>query len=144
MRVYPITVAETPTRRTLKRLRELGYLADVWERRVPNMAAGLCGGCKRPKLSRLLDGFGIVDVVAVREGEMLLVQCTSSSNQASRVSKALSTGALPMLLSVLGVRFEVWGWKKYARRVERRAWRETRQEIRLGDFNRLEPSDVPF
>ena len=88
----------TPTARALARLRELGYLADVVERRLP-----------RCFITR--DLFGCIDVVAVRPGEVLGVQCTSASNLAARLARARGAPGLRDWLAA-GARFGVWGWAK--------------------------------
>lgn len=78
----------SPTQRTLKRLRDLGYLAEVVEH-----------WNQHAKVRNDLFGFG--DVIGLREGEVLLVQATSGDNVAARVRKA-------------GIRIEVHGWRKLA------------------------------
>jgi hypothetical protein len=102
----------SPTARTLARLRELGYRADVVERRLP--------GCFVTR-----DLFGIIDVVAARPGEVLGVQCTSASNLAARLAKAKDAPGLTDWLAA-GARFEVWGWSKRGPRGPRKLWRVRR------------------
>jgi hypothetical protein len=108
----------SPTARTLAELRRLGYLAEKVEQRLP-----------RVYVTR--DLFGIIDVLAVRPGEVLGVQCTSGSNAAARVKKALATSALRVLLAA-GVLFEVWGWRKSVRS---RRWELTRRPLTLADLD---------
>jgi hypothetical protein len=98
----------TPTARALARLRELGYLADVVERRLP-----------RCFITR--DLFGCIDVVAVRPGEVLGVQCTSASNLAARLARARGAPGLRDWLAA-GARFGVWGWAKRRPRGRRKVW----------------------
>ncbi len=88
----------SPTERTLKYLRFLGYTATVTERW--NSFA---------KIRQ--DLFGIVDVLAVRKGETLAVQCTSSDNVSSRVKKIADHESTPRLREA-GWRIEVHGWTK--------------------------------
>ncbi len=90
----------TPTQRTLKHLRESGYLAEVVERWIP--------GANIRK-----DLFGFVDVLAVKEGEVLGVQATSRDNVASRVSKIAEHPNVGPVRKA-GIRLEVHGWGKMA------------------------------
>jgi len=88
----------SPTQRSLALLRKRGYVAEVVEKWIPQV--------KRRK-----DLFGIGDVLAIREGEVLLVQATSDSNVSSRVNKigdAEATGAVRKA----GIRIHVHGWRK--------------------------------
>lgn len=88
----------SPTQRTLKYLRELGYQAAITERW--NQFAGV-----------RQDLFGIVDVLAIRKGETLAVQCTSNSNVAARVNKIAEHENTPAIRDA-GWRLEVHGWTK--------------------------------
>jgi hypothetical protein len=67
-------VATSPTQLTLKWLRDEGYLAEVVEKWLPgaNIRKDLWGWC---------------DIVAIREGETVAVQCTSWDNISSSVQK---------------------------------------------------------
>lgn len=88
----------SPTERTLKYLRSQGYSAVVTERWNP--------------FARIRqDLFGIVDVLAVKPGETLGVQCTSNANVASRVTKIADHESTPRLREA-GWRLEVHGWTK--------------------------------
>jgi hypothetical protein len=111
----------TPTARTLQRLRRLGYVADVVERRLP-----------RCHITR--DFLGIIDVLAVKPGEPVLgVQCTSSSNAAARLAKALAVPALRTFLTA-GCAFEVWGWSMRGPRGGRKLWDVARRPVALADL----------
>ena len=90
----------SPTARTLKHLRELGYLACVVERWIP-------GACVRK------DCFGFADVLAIRSEEqgVLAVQATTDDNMSARLKKARARPELAVWLKA-GNRFVVWGWKK--------------------------------
>ena len=90
----------TPTQRTLKKLRDDGYLAAVVERW--NSHAGI-----------RQDLFGVVDVIGIREGETLAVQATSGSNVSARVKKIADSDATPMIRAA-GWKFHVHGWRKGA------------------------------
>lgn len=88
----------SPTERTLKYLREQGYFAVVVERWNP--------------FARIRqDLFGIVDVLGVRRGETIGVQCTSASNVSERVKKLAEHESTPRLREA-GWRLEVHGWTK--------------------------------
>lgn len=90
----------SPTQRTLERLRDAGWVAEICERWIP--------GANIRK-----DLWGFADVLAIREGEVLAVQCTSGSNVSARVRKI---EASPLLSAVrkAGIAIEVWGWRKTA------------------------------
>ena len=91
-------MADSPTARTLKALRDQGWRAAVVERWNPHA-----------KIRH--DLFGVVDVLAVREGETLAVQATTGSNAAARVKKIADAEATADIRAA-GWRFEVWGWRK--------------------------------
>lgn len=88
----------SPTQRTLRRLRDAGYLAGVVERWVP-------GANIRSDL------FGFIDVLAIREGEILGVQTTSASNMSARIAKITEHENVAAVRKA-GVRIEVDGWRK--------------------------------
>ena len=88
----------SPTARTLARLRELGYRADVVERRLP--------GCLVTR-----DLFGIADAIAVHPGAraVLLVQATTAGHVVDRLRRVRGQPDLPALLAALGCEIEVRG-----------------------------------
>lgn len=90
----------SPTQRSLKHLRDLGYpLVQVVERW--NQYA---------KVRQ--DLFGIIDVLAVGI-DIVAVQTTSGSNVSARVTKMQESAALPVLKKA-GIRVIVHGWRKAA------------------------------
>lgn len=89
----------TPTQRSLKLLRERGYLAQVVERWNPHARIRQ-------------DLFGIVDVLGIAD-EVVAVQTTSASNLSARLAKIADSEALPILRRA-GVRILVHGWRKNA------------------------------
>jgi hypothetical protein len=98
----------SPTQRTVAHLRELGYLPAIVEKWNPHarIRQDLWGWC---------------DVLAVREGEVLAVQCTAAG-VAARVRKIAESETVAVVRKA-GVRIEVHGWTKrangrYALRVE--------------------------
>lgn len=92
----------TPTARSLALLRQLGYLADVCERWLPE-----------PGLKR--DLFGVADIAAChpRDRLWLLVQATSYAHVADRLRRVQARPELPLLLKA-GLAVEVWGWRRTA------------------------------
>lgn len=88
----------TPTQRTLKKLREEGYTAEVVEKRIPGMPV-------------TKDLFGFIDVIAIREGETLAVQTTSGSNVAARCRKIADNPNLAAVRAA-GWGIHVHGWRK--------------------------------
>ena len=91
----------SPTQRTLALLRKRGYRAAVVEKWNPHA-----------KIRQ--DLFGVVDVLAIREGETLAVQATSGSNVASRIRKIEDSDALSDIREA-GWAFHVHGWLKNAK-----------------------------
>lgn len=101
-------MATSPTQRTLRKLRAEGYHVQVVERWVP-------------QARKRVDLWGIIDVVAIKRGENLLVQCTSYTNVSSRIRKIQESvlkrdetedeGTLE-LLKHNGHRVVVHGWQK--------------------------------
>lgn len=90
----------TPTMRSLAYLRGLGYRVAVVERW--NYHA---------KIRQ--DLFGVVDLLAIREGETLAVQTTSGSNVAARAAKIAEAEATADIRKA-GWRILVHGWRKAA------------------------------
>ena len=88
----------TPTQRTLKKLRDDGWMAEVVERWVP--------GANIRK-----DLFGWIDIMALRDGQTLAVQCTSYSNMSARVKKIEESETIA---EVRKAGWSVWviGWRK--------------------------------
>lgn len=90
----------SPTARSLRYLRQSGYLADVVERWLP-------------RVNRRRDLFGFADLVAVRRGEpgCLAVQVTSWGHVGDRLARCRRRGELAVWLAC-GNRFQVHGWGK--------------------------------
>jgi hypothetical protein len=88
----------TPTARSLKKLREEGWVPDVVE--------SYNAFTKRRK-----DFFGIADIVALKDKETLAVQATTDSNISSRVRKIEDAEHVDAVRKA-GIRIEVWGWRK--------------------------------
>jgi len=89
----------TPTQRSLKVLRELGYLVEVVE--------------KWNSFTRTRkDLWGWADLLAVRRDEVLAVQVTSEG-VANRVAKVAASETVGRVREA-GIRIEVHGWRKNA------------------------------
>lgn len=108
---------KSPTARTLDECRKRGWICQVVEQTIP-------------KLFIKRDLFGVIDVVAVTPRGILGIQATSGTNHAARMDKALSEPRLRAWLAA-GARFEVWSWRKAAKRVQGRLWTLREDEISL-------------
>ena len=90
----------TPTQRSLKALRELGYLVEVVE--------------KWNSFTRTRkDLWGWADLLAVRRGEVLAVQVTAQA-VANRVAKVAASETISRVREA-GIRIEIHGWRKNAK-----------------------------
>ena len=88
----------SPTQRSLAHLRALGYRVAIVERWNP--------------FARIKqDLFGVLDLLAVKDGEILGVQTTSGSNVAARIAKLAESEAVPDLRRA-GMRLEVHGLRR--------------------------------
>jgi hypothetical protein len=95
----------SPTQRSLKYLRLLGYRVEIVERWIPG------ANIRR-------DLFGFIDLLAIKDGEVLAVQTTSGSNVAARVAKIASDELAGAVADVrkLGWSIHVHGWRKNSKR----------------------------
>lgn len=100
----------TPSARSVKTLREEGWLVDVVERWIP-------------KINIRKDLFGMFDLLAVREGKTLAVQVTSIDHIAHRRVKMRDLPALAQVLSA-GWIVEIHGWVKKKNR-----WQVKRENL---------------
>lgn len=104
----------SPTQRSLKYLRALGYDAQVVE--------------KWNSFAKVrIDLFGWIDIVAVNEGRILGVQTTSAANVSSRALKARGNRALKKWLAA-GGQLVLHGWIKKKNRWVLHTEREMAQE----------------
>ena len=88
----------SPTQRSLKYLRDLGYTVAIVE--YFNYFT-----------KRRHDLFQFADLLAIRKDEVLLVQVTSGTNVSARVKKITDNEHLPAVREA-GMRVEVHGWRK--------------------------------
>lgn len=102
---------KSPTARSLEHLRKSYALVQVVEKWNPHARIRQ-------------DLFGIIDVIAVSDTEIVGVQSTSGDNVVARVAKIAESDALPILLKA-GIRVIVHGWRKNA------AGRWTLREVEL-------------
>lgn len=90
----------TPTQRSLKKLREDGYLAAIVEKWNPHARVRQ-------------DAFELFDLIAAGNGEIVGVQTTSGSNASARVKKITEHANTPLLRKA-GFRILVHAWRKLA------------------------------
>ena len=106
----------SPTQRSLAKLRCDGWTVCIVEKWVPASAAGFKG--------RLItrDAFGFADLLACKIGQpALLVQTTTGSNAAARVSKITATAEAGIWLAA-GHRIIVHAWRKVGACGKRKTW----------------------
>src|SRR5690554_5925617 len=94
-------MAASPTQRSLQALRKAGYTAETVEKWIPG------ANIRR-------DLFGFLDILAIRDGDIVGVQATTASNLAARVAKAEALATYELVCGVMRVEFH--GWKKVGRR----------------------------
>jgi len=99
----------SPTQRSLKYLREQGYLCEVVEK-------------WNPWVRQKKDLWDWCDILAIRKDEVLAVQVTSSSNVSARIHKIQESDTVGKVRDA-GIRIEIHGWGKnskgrYVLRVE--------------------------
>lgn len=90
----------TPTQRSLKLMRERGYLCEIVEKRVPF----------KPITKDL---FGFIDLLCVADGEIVGVQTTSRTNIAARIKKIAEHENVAAVRKA-GLKILVHGWGKMA------------------------------
>ena len=92
----------SPTQLTLRKLRAEGYRADIVEH--------------WNQFARVRkDLFGIIDVLGVRYGQTIGVQCTTFGNRLSSVKKMVESDAIGDLRDADWT-LEVHGWRKVKNR----------------------------
>lgn len=91
----------SPTQRSLAHLRKAGYLAQVVEKWIP-------------QVKRRVDLFGFIDIVAIRDDEIVGVQATSDDHVSHRVTKIAEHDNVGPVRKA-GIRILVHGWRKNAK-----------------------------
>lgn len=88
----------SPTTRSLKYLRDQGYLSQVVEKWIP-------------QAGKRVDLFGFIDILALKGGEVLGVQTTSASNLSARVKKIQEHENVGVVRDA-GIAIHCHGWRK--------------------------------
>lgn len=88
----------SPTQRSLAEMRGRGYLCGVVEKWNPHARIRQ-------------DLYGFIDILAIKEGEVVGVQSTSLSNVSSRINK-ISEHENVAAVRKAGIRILVHGWGK--------------------------------
>lgn len=118
--------------RTYELLREQGFTCQGVEKKAPK-PAGMVNGRMAFHLTTTIDLFGCIDVLAVSpDGGIIGLQVTDGSNVSHRVSKSLAEPRLVEWLKA-GGRYQVWGWSKRAKPINRKWWQVRRIEMSLRD-----------
>lgn len=99
----------TPTQRSLRKLRTAGYLVAVVEKWNPHARIRQ-------------DLFGFADLLGFRGDEVLLVQTTSGSNVAARLTKIAGLPVAAAWRNGSNRRLVVHGWRKTGPRGKRKTW----------------------
>lgn len=113
--------AVSPTARSLRRLRERGYLCQVVERFNP-------GARVRQDL------FGFIDILAIKGGITLGVQACTVGDQSKRIAKIKAEPKAAAWLSGYARHIEVHGWGKHGPRGKRKTWDVTETSVVLSDL----------
>lgn len=95
-------MAISPTQRSLKHLRDNGYVVAITEKWNPHARIRQ-------------DLFGFIDLLAIRDGETLAIQTTSASAFAARKTKVQCHENLARVLSA-GWKVIVHGWRKNSKK----------------------------
>ena len=95
-------MATSPTQRSLKKLRDDGWTADVVEKWIPG------ANIRR-------DLFGFIDILCIAGNETLAVQATSYNNISARVKKIADHENIGKVRDA-GWCIQVWGWRKVKNR----------------------------
>lgn len=121
-------MTESPTSRSLKKLRDDGWEPDIVERWI---------GGGRVKVRKDFYGFADIIAVWVHDGcpETAAIQTTTAKNSASRRAKILAEPRAHLWLSA-GNRIILHGWRKspVKRGSKRKIWICNVQEITLEDI----------
>ena len=113
----------SPTARSLAVLRERGYIAEVVERWNPYARVRQ-------------DLFNCIDIVALRHGELLGVQTTTTGNMGARVAKILAEPAMLAWVNAGGT-LVVHGW---AKRGKAKVWTLKELPMVARDFSTIPPN----
>ena len=92
---------KSPTSRSLEYLRKNDWTAQVVERRLPHA-------------NTTVDLYGFIDILAIRNGQVLAVQTTSGDNVAARIRKIAESEHVAKVREC-GWMIHVHGWRKNAK-----------------------------
>jgi hypothetical protein len=98
----------SPTQRSLAHLRKRGYRVAIVER-------------WNPHAKRRIDLFGFGDLLAIGNGEVVIVQTTTGANMAARRTKMQALDEYRECLKA-GMVVELHGWQKMGERGKRKLW----------------------
>jgi hypothetical protein len=112
----------SPAQRSLKYLRDQGYIAQVVEKWNPYARVRV-------------DLFGFIDIVALKDGEkgVFAIQTTSTSNMGARIKKIISIPEAKKWM-VAGNKIFVQGWAKRGGVGKRKTWQVKQTVINLVDL----------
>lgn len=116
----------SPTQRSLKLLRDAGYLCQIVERWNPHAKVRS-------------DLFGFIDILAVRGDTVIGVQTTSANNMAARVAKIRALPTFKDWLHSPSRRVHVHGWGKKGPRGKRKMW-----QCRMLDLYPLSDVEISY
>ena len=120
--------AVSPTARSLKYLRERGYLCQVVEKFNP-------GARVRQ------DAYGFGDILAIRDDATLLVQSCTVGDQSKRIAKILAEPRAILWARGRDRYITVHGWGLHGARGARKTWDVTTTEISLNAAGDLVPQE---
>lgn len=92
---------KSPTQRSLEHMREQGFRCQVVEHWVPHV-----------NIRR--DLFGFIDVLCIKDGQVVAIQACSGTDVSKRVLKIVESEAQPDVVKC-GWRIVVHGWRKNAK-----------------------------
>lgn len=111
----------SPTSRTLKFLREMGYHADVVERWVKPVRKDLFG-------------FGDLFAFSPDDPDVYIIQVTSTGNMKARLRKIQQSEIAQAWVKKEHCTLLIIGWRKYAKSKEGKFWRPTFYVVGESDY----------
>ena len=120
----------SPTSRVMEALRKAGGIVGIVER---------YNSFSRTRS----DLFGFLDLLCLQGQKIVGIQCTSGSNHAARVKKAMAIPELKDWLAT-GAAFEIWSWtrrtgyNKDGSKAKVKRWQARVQQIVMDEKRRLE------
>ena len=119
----------TPTQRTFEALREQGYYCgtdSIVERRI-----------KKGQFSFCKDFLGIIDIIALKEGEILGVQCCGKYGFIDH-NKTIMESYKDQIWLKSGGKLQLWAWRQLKKQRGKKAmyWCPRIKIYTLEDFNK--------